>query len=88
MQEYIVWRTYDEAIDFFRFVDGDLRLVEIDVAVFNGLQFPGLWIDSAAMLRGDVGSALTTLQSGFASAGHQAFVKALAAKVSVGGGAG
>ena len=36
--------------------------------------FPGLWLDVAAMLRGDLAAALACLQAGLASEEHAAFL--------------
>jgi len=41
--------------------------------------FPGLWLDVAAMLVGDMPKVLAVLQQGLASEDHQRFVQQLAA---------
>ena len=38
--------------------------------------FPGLWLDTAALLRGDLKGVLATLRRGLDSAEHRAFVAA------------
>jgi hypothetical protein len=35
--------------------------------------FPGLWLDTAALLRGDAKAVLTTLRGGLDSAEHRSF---------------
>ena len=32
--------------------------------IFRSVRFPGLWLDSAALLRGDLAAVLQTLQRG------------------------
>ena len=41
--------------------------------------FPGLWLDSAALLRGDMPGVLSVVQQGLASSEHAAFVRRLQA---------
>ena len=36
--------------------------------------FPGLWLDAAAMIRGDMATALKVLGEGLASNEHEEFV--------------
>jgi Uma2 family endonuclease len=80
VQEYIVWRVWDRAIDWFLLRGGKYELAQLPD---NGLQlssvFPGLWLDPAALLRGDLATVLRVLQDGLASPEHAAFVQQLAA---------
>jgi hypothetical protein len=39
--------------------------------------FPGLWLDMAALLTGEMAKVLTVLQQGLNSTEHQAFVERL-----------
>jgi hypothetical protein len=39
--------------------------------------FPGLWLDPAALLRGDLATVLAVVQRGLASPEHAAFVARL-----------
>ena len=73
--EYIVWRVYDDAIDWFVFRDGDYTLLKADaVGVVKSVAFPGLWLDIPAMLQQDVAKVLAVLNEGLASPEHVAFV--------------
>jgi hypothetical protein len=45
--------------------------------VFRSRAFPGLWLNGAALLRGDMPKVLETLQAGIASEEHAAFVRKL-----------
>ena len=61
--EYVVWRTLDRAIDWFRLRRGQYIRIEPDG---NGLieseQFPGLRLDVASMLAGDLAAVLGRLR--------------------------
>jgi Uma2 family endonuclease len=81
VQEYVVWRTLDGDIDWFCLVEGNYeRLAADEHGVFRSREFPGLWLDRPALLRGDMAAALAALNAGLASAEHAAFVEQLAAR--------
>lgn len=78
VQEYVVWRTYSQQIDWFVLEDGEYRSIAPDAAgVFRSQQFPGLWLNGEALLLGKLAEVLQVLQQGVASPEHQAFVDAL-----------
>src|SRR5205823_14589287 len=78
VREYVVWRTLDEAFSWFVLRDGEYESLQPDAnGVYRSGIFPGLWIDSAALLRGDLTAALQTLQAGVATSEHAAFVATL-----------
>jgi Uma2 family endonuclease len=61
VKEYIVWRTYDRAIDWFRLVDGAFERVEpVDGRVESSI-FPGLILDIDALLEGNYGKVLAAV---------------------------
>jgi Uma2 family endonuclease len=61
--EYIVWRVLDEAIDWFRLVDGQYVLIEQDAeGVIESEQFPGLRLHIPSMLAGDLPALLARLR--------------------------
>lgn len=77
--EYIVWRTLDRAIDWFKLQDGKFVPQSPDAeGLVRSTVFPGLWLDVRAMLAGDRAKVLQVLQRGVASAEHQEFVARLA----------
>ena len=45
--------------------------------VVKSVAFPGLWLDAAAMLKGDLARVLAVIQQETASPEHQSFVAAL-----------
>jgi Uma2 family endonuclease len=76
--EYIVWRVYDEEIDWFVRRDGRFeRLQRDDMGVYRSQTFPGLWLDSRALIKLDLLRALQVLQQGIASPEHDDFVRRL-----------
>jgi hypothetical protein len=78
VQEYIVWRVLDGAIDWFYLDHGtyvDLR--PDDDGIIRSRQFPGLWLDRTALLNGDMPQVITVLQAGLASDAHQTFCESL-----------
>lgn len=78
VREYIVWRVLDKEIDWFILRDGRYDRLRPDAAgVYRSEIFPGLWLDTAALLRGDVAGMLAMLQRGVASPEHAAFVEQL-----------
>lgn len=80
VQEYLVWQTDDERVDWFDLREGEyapLAPQENDPGVLRSRVFPGLWLDVAALLAGDLAGVLARLQQGLASAEHAAFVEHL-----------
>lgn len=88
VQDYIVWSVDERRIDWFRFRDGRYEpLAPEPDGNFHSPSLPGLWLDPAALLRGDLATVLQVVQQGLASPEHAAFVetlKAHAAKLSAG----
>ncbi|MBA4191737.1 MAG: Uma2 family endonuclease [Planctomycetaceae bacterium] len=76
--EYIVWRVADRELDWF-ILRGDYYFV-IDPGADGILRsevFPGLWLDAAALIRGDSARVLTVAQLGHGSPEHAAFIAEL-----------
>jgi Uma2 family endonuclease len=78
VREYLVWRMLEQAIDWFVLRAGQYERLLADT---NGLLrsevFPGLWLDPAALVRGDLKTALAIVQQGLDSPEHAAFVARL-----------
>lgn len=75
VQEYIVWRVEDSAIDWFSLKQGDYaRLQSTSTGIYQSEIFPGLWLDAAALVRGDSATVLRVLQEGIACPEHGAYV--------------
>jgi len=78
VQEYIVWRTYNQAIDWFYLEAGTYQtLVPGEEGVYRSRQFPGLWLASDRLLADDLAAVLQILQQGINTPEHQALVAQL-----------
>lgn len=64
VREYIVWRTLDGAIDWFRLREGEyVRIAPDDRGVIESEAFPGLRLNVPKMLADDLAGVLAELQS-------------------------
>jgi hypothetical protein len=78
VQEYIIWRVPDQEIDWFVRRGGQyVRLTLDEDGVLRSEVFPGLWLDTDALIRGDVAQVLSVLQQGLATTEHATFVSRL-----------
>jgi Uma2 family endonuclease len=76
--EYIVWRVLEQEVDWFVLRDGQYERMPRDAqGLVRSEVFPGLWLDPAALLRGDLATLLIVVQQGLASPEHNAFVARL-----------
>lgn len=83
VQEYIVWCVLDQALDWFWLEhEKYVNLLPDEDGITRSRQFPGLWLDRAALLDGNMQQVLAVLQAGLASPEHQAFVSCLQEKLS------
>lgn len=81
VQEYLVWRVYDNEFDWFRLIDGQYAQLEPNVeGVICSQVFPGLWLDRSALLAGRLAEVLAIVRRGVSTAEHQSFVNQLAAR--------
>ena len=59
VREYVVWRVQDGAIDWFVLREGRYELVApAGDGIIRSTVFPGLWLDPAALLRGDLATGV------------------------------
>ena len=80
VREYVVWRVIDAAIDWFVLRDGRYeKLTPGADGLLRSEILPGLWLDPAALLRGDLLAVLDAARQGLASPEHAAFVARLQA---------
>jgi len=78
VQEYLIWRVYDAAFDWFCLKEGKyIPLDATDEGILCSAIFPGLWLAKDALLSGDLAGVLTVLQQGVATREHQNFVEQL-----------
>ena len=75
LKKYVVWRVYDGKIDWFRLEDGRYALVEADAeGIVHSRVFPGLRLNTVALLKGDLAAVLAELSAGIQSDEHAEFV--------------
>ena len=81
VREYVVWRVYDAALDWFVLQDGNYIPLAPDTTggVIRSEVFPGLRLAVDALLVGDVARVLAVLQEGIGTAEHAEFVRRLRA---------
>lgn len=78
VQEYLVWRVYEQQFDWWRLREGAYVPLQADAAgVVRSEVFPGLWLAVPALLNGNLAEVLDVLQTGLATSEHLAFVEPL-----------
>jgi Uma2 family endonuclease len=78
VREYIVWRVYDGAIDWFVSRKGRFeRLLPGEAGRLESEVLPGLWLAPAALVAGDMLTVVKMAQQGIATPEHAAFVSRL-----------
>jgi Uma2 family endonuclease len=78
VQEYVVWRVWDKAVDWFARREGRFELQQPgEGGIYRSGVLPGLWLDTGAVLAGDLAKALAVLEQGLASEEHQKFLSEL-----------
>jgi hypothetical protein len=81
VQEYIVWRVEDEAVDWFVLRAGKFARLKVSAdGIYRSTVFPGLWLDAKALIARDLAGVLRVVQQGIASPEHARFVTKLQAK--------
>lgn len=78
VQEYVVCRVQDRAVDWFA-LEGDAyrRLAADDAGVYRSVVFPGLWLDTRALMSDDQAGLMATLAMGIETPEHAAFAARL-----------
>jgi Uma2 family endonuclease len=76
--EYVVWRVLDREIDWFVLRNDRFEAILPGAdGLIRSSVFPGLWLDPAALLRGDLTAAFDALRQGLESDAHKEFVQRL-----------
>jgi Uma2 family endonuclease len=79
VREYVLWRVIDREIDWYVNRGGQFeRILPQADGILRSEVFPGLWLDPAALMRGDVNAVLAVVQQGLNSPEHADFVARLA----------
>jgi Uma2 family endonuclease len=83
VKEYIVWQIFENKLDWFILENGEYILLELDnQGIIKSHVYPGLWLNVAALLAGEMTQVLAVLQQGLTSPEHQDFVQKLSQKSS------
>ena len=79
VQEYVVWRVHDGALDWFELEDGNYVPLapDADGAIVESRVFPGLRLAVDALLAGDMARVLSEQQAGIGTPEHTEFVAAM-----------
>jgi Uma2 family endonuclease len=81
VREYIVWRVRDETVDWFVRRKGKYVRTKLpEDGIYRSNVFPGLWLDAAALLKGNLARVLAVVQQGLATSEHARFVDKLQKK--------
>lgn len=79
VREYLAWRTEDLAVNWFVLREGRYDpLTPGTDGLLRSEAFPGLWLDPAALVRGDLPALFRAVDAGAATPEHAAFVRRLA----------
>jgi Uma2 family endonuclease len=80
VREYLVWRVLDRQVDWFRLKGGKFEPMAVSAdGILRSEVFPGLWLDPAALVRGDMPRVFAVVQEGLSSPEHADFVRRLRA---------
>jgi Uma2 family endonuclease len=79
VREYLVWRVLEGAVDWFVLRAGGFEPLPVgEDGIYRSDALPGLWLDAAALVAGNVERVAAVLRQGLESPGHAAFVADLA----------
>jgi Uma2 family endonuclease len=78
VREYVVWRTLDRAIDWLVLHGSDyVRLEPGEDGILRSETFPGLWLDPAALIAGDLRRVAEVVRQGCETPEHTEFTTRL-----------
>jgi Uma2 family endonuclease len=76
--EYVVWRVFDREVDWFILRGVQYQRLPLSPdGLYKSEVLPGLWLDPAALVAGDLVRVAQAAQQGIASPEHAAFVARL-----------
>jgi Uma2 family endonuclease len=76
VREYLAWVTSEQRLIWWELREGAyLELSPQADGLLKSTVFPGLWLDGAALLRGDMKAVLAAVRRGLDSPEHKAFVE-------------
>jgi hypothetical protein len=80
VQEYVVWRVFDAAIDWFILREDRYEPLGLDTSgIYKSQVLPGLWLDPALLIGADLQGVAEVSRRGIESDEHAQFAKRLQA---------
>ena len=80
VREYVVYRVFEGQIDWFVLRGGRFEALAASAdGLLRSTIFPGLWLDPAALIRGDLATVLAVVQQGLSTPEHADFAARLQA---------
>lgn len=81
VREYLIWRVLDDALDWLAWrSEGYEPLTPDEAGVLRSEVFPGLWLDTRALLADDLPALAAAVNAGCATPEHAAFLATLASQ--------
>jgi Uma2 family endonuclease len=78
VREYLVWRVLDRQIDWFRLNEDRYEPLQPEAdGTLRSTVFPGLWLDPAALIQGNVNAVFAVVRQGLNAPEHAGFVAEL-----------
>lgn len=75
VSEYLIWRVNDDLFEWYALVDSDYQRLQPDgLGIVRSQVFPGLWLDTAAMLAGNLARVIDCVREGISSEEHRQFL--------------
>src|SRR5207253_8798715 len=76
VREYLVWITDENRLVWWELRDEEYHEIAPKAGgLLQSTVFPGLWLDTQSLLRGDMKAVLTALRRGLDSSEHQALLR-------------
>jgi Uma2 family endonuclease len=76
IREYLAWITGESRLVWWELNEGEYQEIAPDAdGLVKSRVFPGLWLDTRALLRGDIKAVLSALRRGMDSPEHRAFAQ-------------
>jgi Uma2 family endonuclease len=81
VQEYLVWLVDEKRLEWWELHEDDYVELPREGGLIKSRIFPGLWLDTAALLNGQSADVLNQLERGLATEEHRAFAAHLRARL-------
>lgn len=79
--EYLVWLVDERRVEWWEWRDGEYVTLPVEDGTIRSRVFPGLWLESAALVEGRTTDVLARLARGLESEEHRSFVAGLSSRL-------